>query len=1224
VRLRTVAFFLLASVAFAQGDRATITGTISDPAGAVVANAPIEAKNTQTGAVYQAASTATGNYTLSQLPVGSYEVTVAVPGFKRYVRQNIVLQVAQVLRQDISLEVGSAAEAVTVSADVTLLKTESGELSHNVSSTTLDNLPILGIGQSFAGSSGIRNPQAAAFLLPGSYVQPNSNVRINGAPGNTASYRIEGQDASNGQVPATQAQVQPSIDAIQEVTIQTSNFAAEYGQVGGGFFNYTMKSGTNQFHGSAYDYLVNEAFNANTPWVNTKPVARRNDYGFTIGGPVDIPKIYNGHDKTFFFFNFEQFREKIGVNNQTITLPIAAYRVGNFAPALTGKTLATDVTGNPILENGVYDPFTTRTLSTGQRVRTMFVGNQIPQTAQYLDPVAQKIQALIPATNRTGLINNSILPYDSQRVTDIPTIKADHSLSSKAHLSYLWQQTRTASQYSQTFGASDGLPTPITAAIGTFIWAHVQRLNFEYTLTPTLLFHAGIGYQDNYFTDDAPVLDYNPLQELGLKGATVNRLFPAFSGLSTANQGGMKNMGPGSNRHPLIYEKPTANTSVTWVKNNHTYKLGGELRIDNNASTLYNNTAGAYAFSSAETGLPYLQATTTNGGNVGFPYASFLLGAVDSYSIAPTNNIRLGKHSIGLFIQDTWKVTRKLTLDYGLRWDYSTYLKEQYGKLAQFAPLIPNAAAGGHPGAVQFEGDGPGKCNCTFANNYPYAIGPRLGVAYQLTPKTVIRGGWGIVYSGTGDANGATQGALTLLQPALSPTFGDPVINLQNGVPPPPPFPNFDPAQYPQTGYATKQAPAVWYDQNAGRPPRMMQWSVGIQRELSQNLVVEATYVANRGVWWYSSQLIDVNALTPQIISAAGLDLNSTADQNILKATIGSVAAGKFQNKLPYAGFPTTATVAQSLRPFPQFSSISSLWSPLGKTWYDSLQTKLTKRLSHGLTLSSVFTWQKQSALGATSNPVVGANGTSGGAPVNDVFNRDQNKYLAQFDQPLTFNVAINYTVPTFKFGNGMAGHAASWVVRDWSVNTLLAYASGLPLLAPAAQSNLNTLLLRNTGTTPLSFANRVPGQPLFTQDLNCHCFDPAKNFVLNPNAWADPAPGQFGSSAAYYSDYRQQRRPNETFAVGRIFRIKENVTFNLRIEFSNALNRAQMPAPGSTNAKLTQTCTIPGSPTPGPCQPGLATAAGFGFINTASVAATTTTGTPSSRQGTLVGRFTF
>src|ERR1700730_16807942 len=348
-----------ASGAFAQGDRGTITGTISDPAGAVVANAAIQARHVETGTLYDGASTNTGNYTLAQLPVGTYEVSVTVPGFKKFVRSGLTVQVAATVRIDIALEVGSASESVTVHADAPLLKTESGELSHNVTTETIDNLPILGIGSSMAGSSAIRNPQAVAYLLPGAYVAPNAQMRVNGAPGNTASYRLEGQDASNGQVPATQAQVQPSVDAIQEVTIQTSNFSAEYGQVGGGFFNYTMKSGTNQFHGSVYDYAVNEVFNANTPWVNAKPVARRHDYGVTVGGPVDIPKLYDGHDKTFFFFNWEQYRETQEVNNLLITVPTLAYRGGNFATALTGKNLGTDPAGRPIPEGAIYDPTTT-------------------------------------------------------------------------------------------------------------------------------------------------------------------------------------------------------------------------------------------------------------------------------------------------------------------------------------------------------------------------------------------------------------------------------------------------------------------------------------------------------------------------------------------------------------------------------------------------------------------------------------------------------------------------------------------------------------------------------------------------------------------------------------------------------------------------------------------------------------------------------------------------
>ena len=1194
--------------AFAQGDRGTLTGTVADPAGAVVANAALAVRNVDTGAAYQTSSTDTGNYTLAQLPAGNYAMTVSAAGFKNFVRQNIALQVAQVLRLDVPLEIGAATESVTVTAEVSLLKTESGDLSHNVTAARINSLPVLSIGAG-AGSSGVRNPQAIAVLLPGTFVQPNATMRVNGAPSNTASYRIDGQDASNGQVPATQAQVQPSIDAIQEVTVQTSNFSAEYGQVGGGFFNYTMKSGTNNYHGTVYDYLVNEVLNANTPWVGTaRPVSRRHDWGFTFGGPVTIPHVYDGRNKTFFFFNYEQYRENQNITNQAITLPTAAYRAGNFGTALTGRTLcaapcstATDPLGRAVLEGTIYDPASDSTAPNGARVRNPFPNNTIPLAR--MDPVSLKVQALIPdGFNRPGfttsLINNSVFPYRSQRVTPIPSIKVDQNVGANLKVSFFYDQTHTASQFSPTLGASDGLPNPITAAIGTFVTARKYRLNTDYTLRPTLLFHVGIGYQSDYFTDDAPVLDYNPLASLGLKGATVNRLFPNFTGLSN-NQGGMKNMGPGSNRHPLLYSKPTANVSLSWVKNNHTFKFGGELRLDSNISSLYSFTNGIYGFSGNQTAMPNLTSATISGGTIGFPYASFLLGAADSVRIAPVHNIRLGKHQIGLFAQDTWKVTRKLTVDVGLRWDYQSYLKEQYGKLAQFAPLVANGAAGGILGAVQFEGNGAGRCNCNFASTYPLAFGPRLGMAYQIDSKTVLRAGWGIVYNTTGDANGATQGGLTAPQAVNSPAFGDSVMTLQNGIPfAPLAFPNFDPNQYPQAGYATTQAPPTWYDQNAGRPARQMQWSVGLQREFMRDFVVEASYVANRGVWWNSPGLIDVNALTPQRLAAAGLDITNPAQRAILAARVNTTTAGSFLNKLPYGGFPGTATVAQSLRPYPQFSSITSLWSPLGSTWYDSLQVKITKRFSHGVDFTSTYTKQKNLATGAPANVVIP--GTGGGS-YNDVFNRANQKYLSSFDQPQVFNVALNYTVPKFRIAEGVAGKAASWVTRDWTLGLFLAYAAGLPIPVPAATqtSPLANLLFRGT------FQNRVSGQPLFLQDLNCHCFDANKEFVLNPAAWSTPAEGTFGSSAAFYTDYRFQRRPQENLAVGRTFRFRERANLNIRAEFSNIFNRAVPPNPAT--ALTTQTRNAAGVPS-----------AGFGFVNTSTVGATT------PRQGTIVARLTF
>ncbi len=1147
----TLSVLLTVSMAWAQGDRGTITGTVSDASNAVIPGAGIVATNTQTGARYETISTETGNYTLTQLPAGMYELTVELPGFKKYVRQGVTVQVSTTLRIDATLEVGVASEEITVAADAPLLKTESGELSHNVTTDMIDALPVVAVGVA-AGSSGIRNPQSVAQLLPGTYLIANNNLRVNGAPGNTASYRIEGQDATNGSVNATQQQTQPSMDAIQEVTILTSNFAPEYGQVGGGFFNYTMKSGTNQFHGSAYDYVVNEALNASAPWVNAKPVARRQDYGFTIGGPVLLGKFYNGHNKTFFFFNWEQFRENQNVNNQTVTLPVDAYRNGDFRQALTGRVLGTDPLGRPIIEGTIYDPLTTRAAPDGRIIRDPFPNNMIPSNR--MDPVALKVQGLIPVTNRPGLTNNAIFPYRSERVTDVPAFKIDHSLS----------------------------------------------------------------------------LSYNAAAELGLKGATTTRLFPFFTGLSAA-LGGVKNIGPSGNRHPLLYQKPTANTSLSWVKDNHTYKFGGELRIDGAMSTLYTNTNGTYNFAEDQTGLPYVSAAggTVGGGKVGFPYASFLLGAVSTVRIAPVNNIRLGKHQIGFFAQDSWKVTRKLTLDYGLRYDYQTYQREHNGALPNFSPTTPNPAAGGLPGAVIFEGTGPGRCNCDFAKNYPWAFGPRLGVAYQVTPKTVLRIGVGIVYASIADSNGANQGSLTAPQPVASPTPGEAVMTLANGIPfAPLPFPNYDVGQFPQPGYATTAGgtPTVFYDRNAGRPPRQWQWSFGVQREIFQNLAVEVAYVGNRGVWWNSPGLVDPNGLTIQRLQSFGIDINNAADRSLLTSQIGSAAAAGRGLRAPYAGFPLTATVAQALRPFPQFNTVLPLWAPLGKTWYDSLQIKATKRYSAGLSFTSSFTWQKQLVLGSPNAVRVG-NPPDG--PVNDVFDRDKNKYLSQFDQPFLFNFAVNYTLPKLNTNNVL-----SWAIRDWTFGGFVAYSSGLPILAPFAQNNLNSLLLRAITVTGsnATYANRVPGQPLFLKDMNCHCFDPNKEFVLNPNAWADPAPGQFGTGAPYYSDYRYPRVPQENLAVGRTFRIGERARFNIRAEFSNIFNRSRILILNSNqatnlstiNARATRTGTdasgrtITLAPDAGSHVDGKVVS-GFGFINT-----TTTPTIPTSRQGTIVGRFVF
>ncbi|MEO5925725.1 MAG: TonB-dependent receptor, partial [Bryobacteraceae bacterium] len=761
----------------------------------------------------------------------------------------------------------------------------------------------------------------------------------------------------------------------------------------------------------------------------------------------------------------------------------------------------------------------------------------------------------------------------------------------------------TGSQYSQQLNGSEGLPAPITATRGTFTQSYTWRVNTDYTVAPTMLLHLGAGFVFYPFNDNAPTLDYDSTKSLGLVGATVlgaaGGRFPQITGLCQTGAspactgfGGTANMGPGAQARSFL-TTPTGNTSLSWVKDNHTYKFGAEVRVQGFEGKYFTGTNGQYAFSSGQTAQPYIGSSTVGGGNLGFPYASFLLGQVNNGLINSFSTARTGKTQWGFFAQDNWKITRKLTLDYGLRYDYSTYPREQYGRLPTLSPTLANPTAGGHPGGTTFEGDGAGHCNCSFAKNYPFAFGPRIGLAYQINSKTVLRAGYGLIYNGTpgvGQTNAASN------NPFLAPNFYTAALTLQNGIPSNyvSPWPSFDPGKYPLiSNPAGLAGPPVVVDQNAGRPARQGTWSIGLQRELSRNLVVEASYVGNRGVWWPSSGLNNYNALTPQILASYGLDVNSAADRAILRGTVGTAAAGRFQNKFPYAGFPTTATVAQSLRVYPQFASgLSPLWSPQGKTWYDSLQMKVTQRFSHGLDFTYTFTYQKELVLGADSDSA----GLGGSGAVNDVFNRNTNKQISSFSRPLVSVIAVNYRLPALG-GNKYLSFAA----RDWTLGAVLQYASGVPILSPSGQKNLNTLYFRNT------FANRVAGVNPFLKDLNCHCLDPDKDLVLNPAAWQDPADGQFGTAAAYYNDYRYQRRPSENINFGRVFRIREKMSLSMRMEFSNIFNRTQMANPTVGNALAATTRNASTTVLTG----------GFGFINRGSVFST-------PRQGTGVVRFSF
>ena len=416
-----------------------------------------------------------------------------MPGFKKFVRQNSCCQVAQTLRIDVALEVGSATESVTVTEAAPLLKTESGELSHNVRTEQLDKLPVLGIG---GWSPARRHPQPVRRhqLLPGA-----TGGLIQRAPQRPpqqhagASHRRSGFDQRLDGIPIADPAERGRDPGV---SMQTSNYAAEFGQAGGGVFNATMKSGTNQYHGSAYEYFVNEALNAGTPFTNDgsghllRPRQRSNDYGFTIGGPVQNSEGLRRPRQDILLLQFRAVPRDSNQQHHYHHGTHAAYRTGDFGKALTNRNVCPAATpncdplGRPIMEN----PSTTRCRrrwSTASGSATRSSGNVIP-TAQ-LDPVSLKVVSLIPQPTNAGLTNNYLASFTNPRLTYIPSLKLDHSLSAKTKISGYWSRTSTNTPNNNT------LPAPITSAVGSNIVAHTIRLNFDQTFTPTLPLHLGAG-----------------------------------------------------------------------------------------------------------------------------------------------------------------------------------------------------------------------------------------------------------------------------------------------------------------------------------------------------------------------------------------------------------------------------------------------------------------------------------------------------------------------------------------------------------------------------------------------------------------------------------------------------------------------------------------------------------------------------------------------------------
>jgi outer membrane receptor protein involved in Fe transport len=1102
----------------AQSERGSIRGTVEDATGAVVPGAKVTATNAGTGVETTTQSTGAGNYNLAQLPPGIYRVTAEQSGFKKLIQENVEVQVSGVTPLDLHMEVGQLTESVTVATAAPLLKTETTEISIDVNPKSYNDLPVT--------SSGGRSPEAFLFLSPG--VTPGGNsptnnfdAHINGSQTLSKELQVEGMSTQVAEVQGDPRTLTFPPDAIQEMSVMTSSYPAEFGNTGGGVERFVVKSGTNALHGNLYEFLRNTDFDARGFFNSSTSVHHENEYGGTVGGPVVIPKVYDGRNKTFFFTNLNWFKLRGGAQNSIGSVPNQAFRNGD----LSGLT---NSQGQLIQ---IYDPATTVPDGQGGFTRQPFPGNIIP--ANRISAVSKNILATVPLPVLGGVYNNYPASGNSVNNNHNWSIKGDEYFTSNHHLSGFWNQGTNLDN-----GPYSVLPHPVESTRDGTNTQKTGRLNYDWTIGPALLNSLRMGFNRQHQLLVAPETTVDWGSKLGISG--INLGFPGVTyGAFTALAQNQDRIEPVSNT--FLYAD-----ALSWTRGKHNLKFGIDLRrLQHNGR--YPSRDAAFSFSPLETAFPSgsLRATTGN------EFASFLLGNVDNGS-QYINNVVVGEREwyAGLYAQDDWKFSPNLTFNLGVRWDLFTPWSEVKDRYSIMDPTLPNPAAGGIPGAYVFAGGSKGtppftgtSYLTTDSSSSLHNFAPRLGMAWKLTNRFVIRSAYGISYypnGGLGGGNVTTQddGFQT------NATFQTP----DSGVHPAFIWDSGFPQNYPHpplvdAGLNVGQSAHMWWD-NASLPMYKQDWNFTTQTQLTSTLVLDVSYVGSKSTR-LNSGAVNINQVNPSYLSLGSLLLNNISDPSV-------VAAGF---KPPYPGF--TGSLAQALRPFPQYLGVSASQSAnIGNATYNSLQTKLEKRFSKGLWLLASYSWSKtltdaNSSLGSFFSPAA-----------RDNYNRHLEKALAIYDVPTRLVVAFNYELPIGPgkplLNKGVAGK----VLGGWQVNGILSYQSGIPIQIGAN----NTLPLFNSGNTPNSIAGQKVENPFSP-------FDPAKNVLLNTSAFSIPGTNQFGSSAQVLPNARNFPVYNEDLGLMKKFFIREQTYFELRFEMFNALNRVIFggPATNINNANFGQ-----------------------------------------------------
>jgi hypothetical protein len=1001
------------------GGSGSIQGTVLDSSNLAVPDATVTATNVATGIQTTRQTTEAGIYALTPLQPGEYRMTVSLDGFQTFVREGLIVDALSVVGLNVTLQVAGIRQEVVVTAAAPPLATADARLGQTIRNDVYTALPLV------LNTGGPRDPTAFMFLMPG--------VQSIGRWGNV----MGGQDFTTDMylegIPITNAVVQGegrslsfgiSVEAVDQFQVETSGAAVMFN--GQGASNYVVKSGTNTFRGGGFEFLRNKALDAKAFFAAVKPDDSQHEYGGTLGGPIR-------RNQMFFFVAYDGYRDRRQTASVLTSIPTLAERNGDFS--------AFPVT--------IYDPRTTRPNPNG----TGFVRDPFPDNIiqpDRISPISRYFQSFLPNPTGGGLQNNYLggsLPigFNNNNVTS----KVDLKLSDRQQASMLFARGKRSQATPFRGGTTlqTALPLPYTETRLVDEVPTSAQIKHTYVLGSKWVNQVSLGFSRLGVPIFNATIDGKYPIKAGLRGLPAGEAdssFPevAFAGPNAPTQW----RGTDARAFTEYLNNYTLQDNLNWTHGKHALTFGVQAqRMDANERERTYGSLATFGFSNAQTaGFSPAGTLDTATGNA---YASFLLGELNTTNVIQDSQVATSGrfYDYAYWAQDDLKLRPNLSLNLGLRYDIMKPYTEVYDRWSFLDSTLPNPAVGGYPGAVVFAGNGPDSCHCRSPiKTYHQAIGPRLGLAYSLNDRIVLRAAYGINYSrrgAVGGRAGARNGAGTLGFSANA-TFPsangfDPAYNWTNGVPSytPPPF--FDPTLNAGFVLGRGTGGAVTYGDPAigGRPPRYQNWNAGVQYALVSTVTLGATYAGSRGAFlgssgrgFYSNQLDPRYLVLGNLLIAQATPANIAAGQAIVPG-IG----------LPYSNF--SGTIAQMLRPFPQYSGVSDVYGDVAQSTYHSLQLTAEKRRSDdGLTVTFNYTFSR----------------TKDNLSARTGYNFAQDWSVGVNDQPHVWNAMVVYKVPFGADGKAASGNPmVRVIVKDWQLSGITQFRSGRPLGSIGAACNL-------------------------------------------------------------------------------------------------------------------------------------------------------------------------